>query len=64
MRPALVGLARLVQREPDRPLDERLEPAERRLARRLEQGGGNLERLGVPALEDEALGAASVRLST
>ena len=62
VRQALVGLPRLVQREPDRPLDERLQPAERRLARRLEQGGGNLERLGVAALEDKALRAAGVRL--
>jgi hypothetical protein len=58
----LLGPARLVQREPDRALDERLQTAERRLARGLDERRGDLERLGVPALEDEALGATGVRL--
>ena len=62
MRRALLRPPRLVEGEPDRALDERLEAGERRLPRSLEKGRGDLERLGVPRLENKALRAARLRL--
>ncbi len=50
-------------REPDHPLEQRLEPAHRRLPGRLTHLGGKREGLCVSALEEEALRAARLRLA-